>query len=779
MPGPGSIAQLRARSPRGTASAPTWVRPVAVPYVLWACALWTLGLAHPARGECPQPFPAVTDVFRGGWAMDTPRPTSAWWENLAVGGRHRGPRGNAYPLPYIVWPDTSGLRIAVPFLLSNADGSVESAFDDVVRNVWLGAAEQLNGHAVERSDALTVTLQWVRARQGRASTTSTDIEGHPGGPQAEPQPVLRVPLARGSPFVTALFNGSTPLVKSAQAADAGVGYSVDGERVDCPGVHVGRVFRAVARESEEEWTVYAAPAIALRCARDGDPLELRADGPWTGMLRLALTGNCSLGQKRPQCADAGPPGSFRGVLDSAAWVYPTASDVDLFRPRQDLVSVRVTWHVERVAAPSNTSHSFVQGLLPHHLESARCEDEDEGMESVRISPGRLVGPGPYSRTLFGVMNLARLAFGSDDFRAEWIQTIAAPPVPWLALRPLASSAAHSAVDAVLADDAQDALDALASGAFGGASVADGGSMAASAARLALIARDLGATAVADNLTASLVDAVSDWFAGERGDPLVYDESWGALVPCGCRLSPSCGPDCLESCRLGGPAGCPSLDDGGAEAFQSHLRTFGGWLVALAVLARDNPLWRAANACKIRAIAGDILEPSGPGHAYPAMRHKVRASRPCLDVGALSQRLRRSGRTGILASRGRWFPRKGTAVDWSGSGEACRATLPVSCLVRGQSPFMRWPLADGAVPLSPSCSDGHGLGGHGDGRPRRTDHRAGLVHVRAPGRGAERSLRRRTRSIWHHLRQTQDGADLRRRGSIRRAIAAARSRPGVE
>lgn len=174
------------------------------------------------------------------------RPTNAWWTNFVLG---RGPTemedGNGFQIPFVMWPAQRGMSAAIPFVLAQAN-QIENGFDSNINFVTLGAADVAVGHRVINHDALSVTLEWD-AKAGKGSANA------------------RMPIVRGSPYLTMEYRDATPVFDTPQMVDPQHGVWVDGEEVKCPGSFEGSRFDVVLVQSDETWTIWSSHRLAVAC----------------------------------------------------------------------------------------------------------------------------------------------------------------------------------------------------------------------------------------------------------------------------------------------------------------------------------------------------------------------------------------------------------------------------------------------------------------------------------------------------------------------------------
>jgi endo-1,3(4)-beta-glucanase len=128
----------------------------------------------------------------------------------------------------------------------------------------------------------------------------------------------------------------------------------------------------------------------------------------------------------------------------------------------------------------------------------------------------------------------------------------------------------------------------------------GGKQLAKLARLALIADELGETAIAATLRARLTPPVAAWLDGTNGNPFRYDSTWGGLVT-------------VQSLASAGASF-------GSGHYNDHHFHYGYILYAAAALAKASPGFAAAHRAGLLAIVRDIANPSLADPRFPRFRH---------------------------------------------------------------------------------------------------------------------------------------------------------------
>lgn len=344
------------------------------------------------------------------------RPTNAWWTMTVLG---KGPtemeNANGFQIPYVVWAAKRGMSACMPFVLAQAN-QVENGFDSNIMFVTLGAWDVAVGHRVVSHDPLSVTLQWDKRGEDPADTPKV-----PGAELGDPAPgagnaenagrasFARMPLVRGSPYLTMEYHNAVPFFDTPQQLDpqvrraprrvwfsAGlgpqqlrvlgldlalllslpprahaapprplrasfpasspapqIGLRVDGELKTCPGTFSGKVFELVLVQSDETWTIWLSHNLTMQCQNGG--ATLKATAPLTGVVRAAVTNNCTLGRSAFQCAKMPPAdpefATHAAALHEHVGTYPVAAHVDMTATEDDSVRPRGCAHGAPRSAP--------------------------------------------------------------------------------------------------------------------------------------------------------------------------------------------------------------------------------------------------------------------------------------------------------------------------------------------------------------------------------------------------------------------------------------------
>ncbi len=226
----------------------------------------------------------------------------------------------------------------------------------------------------------------------------------------------------------------------------------------------------------------------------------------------------------------------------------------------DLAAMSFFWQTEGSGEP-------LMLALPHHLPTLKTAVSQAGLPTIRGAMRAVVGK-------------------------EWRFEEPLTKLAWNAAR------------AVPAERKADISSALRADAVEMHPVSDQpyffGKQVAAVARLALIADELGESALAQELAGKLAGWLEPWLAGGAGSRLVYDTSWGGLVS--------------------RPGIADASADFGLGFYNDHHFQYGYFIYAAAVIARFDPSWVEPHRAAVEVVLRDYANPKGDGF-FPAFRCK--------------------------------------------------------------------------------------------------------------------------------------------------------------
>ncbi len=344
---------------------------------------------------------------------------------------------------------------------------------------------------------------------------------------------MTTPIVRGMSSVTAAYDNATPVLSTIHAI-----LSVNGLP---PGTVTSDRFE-MPLNNGSTWVVHALEGPVTATVSGG---SLTFDAPYSGAVRLTVL------------AMPGVATLPAATVDAHIGAYPIGGTMDATINGDD-AEMAFDWEV--AGEPGLAPLMFA---LPHHQEILA----NDVVPSLEVT------------TIKGVM---RGVIGE-----EWVMNEPLPTIDFAAPGGIPEHLQPS-VAAALADDIDFPVTA--------GDTYFGGKQLAAIGRLALIADELGETALASTARANLANALNPWLNGTNSDPLRYDAAWGGVVS-----------------SSGGSFGMGLYND--------HHFHFGYFLYAAAALAKEDPNWLAANAETINHIARNIANPSANDPHYTQARNK--------------------------------------------------------------------------------------------------------------------------------------------------------------
>jgi endo-1,3(4)-beta-glucanase len=351
---------------------------------------------------------------------------------------------------------------------------------------------------------------------------------------------LSVPIIRGNPLPTFFYNNLTPRISTIHAI-----ISVNGQG---SGSTTGSKF-VVSFNNGQTWVIYVTNGASITLNWSGNTLTAAA--PFTGSIRVGDI----------------PSGQATTVFDTYAATIPTGVKLNFYNGSANEQAGYIEFAFQTIGTglPSN----LLIMALPHHVDCL-------------ASGNTKVLAGSY-QTMKGLM--------TGFVGSVWRLREALTPVVW------------SAPSGVPASKKQDIINALNGDQYARGQSLDpywGGKSLAKMARLALIADEVGQTAVAASIRANLKADLAPWFLATNTDPLYFDSSYGGTVS-----------------KNG-------LADAGADYgngyYNDHHFHYGYFAYAAAVVGKADPAWLAANKQYIMPLVRDFASPVRDTH-FPQARHK--------------------------------------------------------------------------------------------------------------------------------------------------------------
>ena len=341
---------------------------------------------------------------------------------------------------------------------------------------------------------------------------------------------LEAPIVQGMPYVTAKYQGLTPVLSTIHAI-----LSVNGINDGSP---ISGTRFQLELNNGQTWLVYTSSDITFT---KGDGV-LTASGSFTGTLRLAELA----------------AGVTIETLDGYSTAYPEGGSVTASSSGDDADLV-FNWE-------KGGSGDLLMMALPHHI------DVLTGATIISTSYNTIKGD------MTGVIG------------ETWTLKEKLTTTEWFAPNGIDSSKLD-AIKSALNEDINTEIYAT--------DPYFGGKQMARIARLAIIADEVGETALAETYREKVRPTLESWLEGTNVDPLIYDQTWGGV------------------CSINGIS--DENADFGQGYYNDHHFHYGYHIYAAAVLARSDSAWADQHNDQIMHLIRDITEPSGVDPYYTQTR----------------------------------------------------------------------------------------------------------------------------------------------------------------
>ncbi|CAE8695749.1 unnamed protein product, partial [Polarella glacialis] len=555
---------------------------------------------------------AASPANRSSLGAPPPFPTNAWWENAVIPPSEKkwpdaeGSSNNLFQMPYILLAHEAGVEVMQPV---PREGKPAQQFYDENFAVSLRIADaetgNLTGPLASSWDELTLTLGWSRALP-------------------ESRNIMTVPIARGSPYITAEVS-DTVLRLSTKQAMRPDGLEVDGHVRKCNGSALtGRTFSITLYQSDMTWLFFAPENTSWICSCTEWSFNLTATGPIHGAVRLALANSCSSGLAyiSPQACTGYPSGrnfsAWADLLKQHAGCYATNSTID-YEVLADLADMKYSWG-KRCLSGWPQGLPLLQLAWPVHLPLLRQSVQAEASAApatpfvdVRGRPLPVLGDTWHlTHQLLPDVGLASFRPIAEGFKADLLDVLRGPKSAlWNGSLP------------------DKDFDLPLNMQLGAGDTYWSGKMLSRLARLVVIADELDQSGEQyfQDMLDRLEVRLQVWLSPEVSEnPFFFDASWGGMIACGCSYS-DCDKNCTPHCNntKSPPELCPAMLDPehnfGNAWYNDHHFHYGYFVYAAAVVTKYRPAWGEQWKEYVLAIVRDYGNPSAADPSFPVTRHK--------------------------------------------------------------------------------------------------------------------------------------------------------------
>jgi endo-1,3(4)-beta-glucanase len=454
-------------------------------------------------------------------SVSKPYPTGAFWTNLVVKNGD-GPIGLS---PYGVKAIESGVQIS--YGATRRVVTQLSITDPFNIDLQLSASQPYVSRAVESYDNSSVTMTYKTNNGGK----------------------YKAPFVKGSPFVTVVYDNTTPVISS----DIMTILDVEPKMIKgADGVQF-----IVTLGNFQRWLVVCSENIIFSWREN----SLTASGPIRGYVRVAILP--SIGYLE----------AYKALIPYTKR-YPTGAVWTINYISSSLAEVNVQY----TAAGTGPLLMYAS---PHHtaimsLPNVKSDDA--------VTLQRALNP------IYSIKGKLKAVVGE-----QWKLVYNLVSVGWHYVPN--DKLTNSQMDQIAKQLIIDVTEQLqvASDPYGF------GKQIGRMARLALIADEFGIPTVRSQAIQNLENSLTPWLAGSNPNALLYDKTWGGLVP----------THGLES----------FTNEFGSGWYSDHHFHYGYFVYALAALAMLDPPYWAANRPAIESIVRDICNPDPTDADFPYFRHK--------------------------------------------------------------------------------------------------------------------------------------------------------------
>ena len=494
-------------------------------------------------------FPYPTNT----WFMDFVLPTTTELQNAGMDRR-------TSVWPYMVRAQNDGVAFNRPFIRKYPDGRTlrnehQINYDPTATN-WGWTSDQ--SPQIWRYLDLTFTsTESIASRYlDRYDQLTATLKWN-----VDATHYMEAPIVKGMPYVTMRYTGLTPRFETNNTDYHSI-TTVNGSAPS--GTVSGTKFKLTVNRpylgsgATETWIVYASSSISFTASASG----LVATAPFTGYLRAAFV---------PTAAP-----SEETILDTYAHAVPVAGAASV-SVSDDTSTTTFTY------TKTGAGSTLLTYVFPHHEDTLSAANFVSNF-SVTTIRGQLRAIIGNNWTMFD--QLSTLTWDSPNAIDEDKQ----PAI----LTALATEKTFQASH----------LDATEAYIFG--------KQISRAARLALIAHQLGETSARDDILTAMKNYLNPWFDNDSSSvalrSLMYDTTWGGVI--------------ANSAHNASPAGNPQManQEFGNAVYNDHYFHWGYFIYGAAVIAHFDPTWAASYQTKVNDVIRDIANPSTTDPHFTQLRH---------------------------------------------------------------------------------------------------------------------------------------------------------------
>ncbi|MGB4759184.1 MAG: glycosyl hydrolase [Candidatus Saccharimonadales bacterium] len=510
----------------------------------------------------------VTNPSGNSWwgpALSFPFPTNAWFMDFVLPGTtdmvNAGMDRRTSVWPYMVRAQNDGLAYNRPFIRKYPDGRTlrnehQINYDATATN-W-GWTSNESPQIWRYLDLTFKSTETISSRYLKAYDQLTATLRW----QTDSTHYMEAPIVKGMPYVTMRYNNLTPKFETnnidyhsiATVNGSAPSGTVSGTKFK---ITVNRPF--LGSNATETWILYASSSISFTASTSG----LTASAPFTGYLRAAFVPTASAGEET--------------ILDTYKDAVPISGST----------SVSVSGNTATTTftyTKTGSGSTLLTYCFPHHetILSSPSYASNFAVTTIRGSLKAVIGN-------------------------SWTMTTALSTTTWNSPNAIDSNKLSAITTALATEKTFQAyhLDAGEAYLFG--------KQISRAARLALIADQVGDTSARDGIISAMKTYLNPWFDNNSSviqvRSLMYDTTWGGVV--------------ATSAHEASPAGDPqnANQEFGNAIYNDHYFHWGYFIYGAAVIAHFDSSWATSYQTKVNDMIRDIANPSLSSDPYfTQLRH---------------------------------------------------------------------------------------------------------------------------------------------------------------
>ncbi|TQV98170.1 endo-1,3-beta-glucanase Engl1 [Cordyceps javanica] len=504
----------------------------------------------------PRQFSSRPDhpVPRTGIQTKGPLQTNKFYSNLFLGNQ----RDPVFTYPYSVsWVDGTGVSGSYGIACSHVDAK-QRVFGppqfDVPASYFINpiGIHSMIISAKELGKGTKLTVDSMTASSIRAHLSSSDSS----------EPIISFPLVQGMAYITAEYNGATPLLQT------GVFFRNMTRSTQKPKKDVTRY--TFVLEDGTTWRVYGHKT-------KGDDLDLQVVNNGVAMSAKPFYGTIHVAKE----ATTSDSDAESKLLDQGAGVYPTTMKLS------GNVNGAAGSYAFNFEKAGHQEGELLMFALPHHVQSFDKTTQDQQAKGVSL--------------MTPTKGRAALVQGTKWNMVEPSMPVQLGFEPYDAKKGSVSKLSGSAKSTIKAAASKEILQDMIAATDLDSMYFSGKALAKYALMLYVINDMLGETKLAQTGLGQLKVAFARFADNKQKFPLVHETAWGGVVSTGAYKTGQ------------------ALEDFGNTYYNDHHFHYGYHILTAALIGHLDKTWVGKNKDYVNMLVRDTSNPSGKDALFPEWR----------------------------------------------------------------------------------------------------------------------------------------------------------------